>query len=546
MPAAMTDRTANKFLRSSRRQPALVILVMVAVASGCVSVEPQPVCQQKPTESPQRKQGTAVTAVWKDPLAGEKSGIVPAQLTIPESDAQSESKKPLSTLLEPPSVAALLAPAIPPAAGESPVDLQIALSLASTNNPTIGLAEEAVRAAIAERTAARALMLPTLNAGLNFRVHSGSLLSSSGIVRYDDISSLYAGLGADAVGAGTVTVPGVRIFAQLGDAIFEPRTAALRLQARNLDSAAVRNRVLLEVVQRYFELLGAEARLGALRQSQTELAEIVRLTANFAKAGQGREGDAQRALAEAELLRADMQSVEEEAAVAAAQLAALLSMDPSVRLRTDPSTLAPIVLVDDHADLSELLRIAASNRPEVGSRLAEVREAQTRFRQERLRPLFPLISVGFSYGAFGGGGSLAAPFGNFAGRADFDAMAVWSLQNLGFGNRAVNNRARSNVRQAELAEAAVLDDIGREVGEAQAQILAARQKMEAAGRALLVAQEGFQEELTRTRNVAGRLIEVLNTFNQLRSARQNVIQATIDYNQAQFRLHVALGQPPVP
>jgi outer membrane protein TolC len=479
-------------------------------------------------------------------LADDKSAVVPAQVTIPEPDPRAESKKPSPTLPEPPSVAALLAPAIPPASGESPVDLQIALSIASGNNPTIELGEEAVRAALAERMAARALLLPTLNAGLNFRVHSGSLLSSSGIVRYDDISSLYAGLGAGAVGTGTATIPGVHVFAQLGDAIFEPRTATFRLQARRYDSAAVRNRVLLEVVQRYFELLGAEARLGALRQSETELAEILRLTANFAKAGQGREGDAQRALAEAELTRSDMQFVEEEAAVAAAQLAALLSMDPSVRLHSDPATLAPIVLVDEHAGMSELLRTAASNRPEVGARMAEVREAQTHLRQDRLRPLFPLISVGFSYGAFGGGGSLAAPFGNFSNRADFDVAAVWSLQNLGFGNRAINNRARSNVRQAELAEVAVLDDIGREVAEAQAQILAARQRMDAAGRELLAAQEGFQEELTRTRNLAGRPIEVLNSLNQLRTARQAVIQATIDYNQAQFRLYVALGQPPVP
>ncbi|HLW67559.1 MAG TPA: TolC family protein [Gemmataceae bacterium] len=543
----MTQRIARLIVPKRQRRTALALGAIVAFASGCSLFQAeQPVPQERPL-SAQSKQAPTVTAVWKNPLAENKSAVVPAQVVIPAPDGPADQKKPSSTLPEPPSVAALLAPVIPPPAGESPVDLQIALSIASSNNPTIGLGEEAVRAALAERMAARALLLPTVNPGLNFRIHSGNLLGGAGTIRYDDVDSLYAGLGAYARAADTVAIPGVRIFAQLGDAIFEPRLAAIRVQARSFDWAAVRNQVLLEVVQRYFELLGAETRLGALRQSETEIAEIMRLTSNFAKAGQGREGDAQRALAEAELMRADAQLVEEEAAVAAAQLASLLSMDPSIRLHTDPSTLAPIALVDEHADMSDLLRTAASNRPEVSARLAEIREAQTRLRQNRLRPLFPLLSVGFSYGTFGGGGNVAAtPFGNFSGRTDFDVLAVWSLENLGFGNRAINNRARSNVRQAELAEAAVLDDIGREVGEAQALIVAARQRMEAAGREMLVAQDGFQEELTRTRNLAARPIEVLNSLNQLRRARQSVIQATIDYNQAQFRLYVALGQPPLP
>src|SRR5262249_37933903 len=174
-------------------------------------------------------------------------------------------------------------------------------------------------------------------------------------------------------------------------------------------------------------------------------------------------------------------------------------------------------------------------------------EAEARLRQEKVRPLLPLLSAGFSYGTFGGGGNLVpTPFGNFNNRMDFDAFAVWSLENLGFGNRALKNRARSNRNEAMLAEASVLDNIGREVAQAQAQALAARQRIDVTARQLRLAQEGFQEELDRTKNLAGRPIEVLNSLNQLRTARQALIQATIDYNQAQFRLFVALGQPPLP
>jgi len=532
----------------------------LALASGCMTESLSPQREQGSVVSPPRKQGTSGVARWKNP-AGEdtavaaakvistrevKPDVVPAQLKLPEINSPADPNKKKTLMPEVPSASALLVPAIPPPPGETPVDLRIALAIAANSNPTIGLAQEAARAALAERSFARALPLPTLNTGMNYRAHSGNLLSSSGIIRYDDIQSLYAGFGSYAKGADTVAIPGVRIYVHLGEAIFEPRIAAFRLQARSFDSVAVRNQVLLDVVERFFDLQSAEARLKALRQLESELAEIVRLTANFAKAGQGREGDAQRAQAEAHLLHTDMDRAEEEGAVAAAQLAGLLSMDPSIRLHADPDSLAPILLVDENCDVEGLLQMAASNRPEVGSRIAELREAQVRLRQERTRPLLPLVSVGFSYGTFGGGGNVVpTPFGNFSSRTDFDVLAVWSLQNLGLGNRAINNRVRSNVRQAMLAEASVLDTIGREVTEYHAQIAAARQKIEVARRQLRVAEEGFQEELARTKNLQGRLIEVLNSLNQLRTARVALIQAIIDFNQAQFRLFVALGQPPL-
>ncbi len=48
----------------------------------------------------------------------------------------------------------------------------------------------------------------------------------------------------------------------------------------------------------------------------------------------------------------------------------------------------------------------------------------------------------------------------------------------------------------------------------------------------------------RSRNNLGRPIEVLNSLNLVGGARVNVIQALLRYDQAQFRLYVALGSPP--
>jgi outer membrane protein TolC len=427
---------------------------------------------------------------------------------------------------------------------ERPIDLETARALAGADNPTIALAREAVQASLAQRMQARALLLPTLDAGADLDLHRGNLQSAQGIIRDVNRQSLYAGGGAGAVGAGTVTVPGVRLTAHLADALFEPRATRKQVIGRELDALATRNAVLLDVNTALFALAGAQARLEALRQSEREAGEVVRLTANFAQTGQGRRGDADRAQTQALLLRSAAERAGEEVAVAAAELGRLLDLDPSVRLRV--SRAIPLVqLVDPRADLEALVQMALANRPEVGARGADVAVIETRLRKERVRPLLPLLTVGFSAGEFGGGSNQAdTRFGHFRGRTDFDALAVWSLQDLGLGNLAVQRRLRAQVGAAEAERVRVLDVIRREVAEAHALSAARLREVEVARREVQRAERAFREDLLRTKNLEGRPIETLDSLNLLTTARQALIAAVVGYNQAQFQLFVALGQPP--
>jgi outer membrane protein TolC len=436
-------------------------------------------------------------------------------------------------------------PAVPPPCAEHPTDLQTALALAGAENPTIALAAEAVRASEAELLQARALLLPTLNAGMNYRLHRGNLLSSTGIMRDVDSDSLYVGAGAGAVGGGTVAVPGVRVFAHLADAWFEPVAARQRVTGTGLEARAVRNDMLLHTAVRYFDLLGAEARLAAVRQAVAEFREVADLTANFARSGQGRQSDADRTRGDLQLLLADAARAEEEVATAAAEMARLLDLDPSGRLRAAGDPLVPVTLVPPDAALEPLVQTAVANRPEVGAAVAAIAVALTRLREERVRPLVPLISVGYSAGNFGGGSNQVEPrFGRFDGRTDFDAWAVWSLANFGLGNVAVQRERRAEVGQAEAERVRVIDRVRREVAEAYALVAARRRQAETARRKVATAEEGVRLDLRRARNVEGRPIEVLNSLRLLNAARQELIRATVGYNQAQFQLFAALGQPP--
>jgi outer membrane protein TolC len=505
------------------RHPARIVVLTLLAACGCRSAAPLQENARFAASLGDRRRTAAL------PKAHDETVSTPMI-----SAAATEPVPPDGLSFVPVNV-------IPTPLYEETFDLDAVLATAGANNPTIALAAEAVRAASALQLQARALALPNLNAGFSYDLHSGNLLSAQGFVLDVERQSLFLGAGSFAVGAGPVTIPGVNLSADLSEAIFEPRIARQYVTARRFDSAAVQNVTLLAVADRYLDLAGAEARLAATRRSQIELGELVRVTANFVKAGQGRKGDADRARGEAELLVAQADQAEEDAAVASARLAELLGTDPATRLHTAPE-LPLVQLIDDSADLESLVATGLANRPELGARDAEIAAAITRVRQQRLRPMAPLVVVDFSAGGFGGDNTAVGPLGR---RTDFDVMAVWRLQNFGVGNRAHTNRARAELGEAVAVRQQVVDQVRREVAEAQALIQARRREVESARKEVSTAEAAFRSDLERSRNLVehARPIEVTDSARSLNAARQDLIRALVEYDKAQLRLFVALGNP---
>ncbi len=388
-------------------------------------------------------------------------------------------------------------------------------------------------------------MLPTLNAGMNYHLHTGNLQRSSGRILNVDLQSLYVGGGEGAYVAGTVAVPAVWLFSPLTDAIYEPLAARQRVDVARFQAQATANSILLEVAAMYLELEGADARLQAARRSAEDAAEVARLNVAYGRVGQRTPADANRSVTELMLFQAVVQRAEEDVAVAAARLSRRVHLDPAIRLRVPDGMLAPITLIDPSADRSALIQTALLRRPEMGARTAAVGVAQTRLREEQARPLLPTIAVGYSGGVFGGGSNLEPPtLGRFAGRSDFDVAAFWTFRNLGVGNLALIKGRRAEIGMAEAERARVVNMVRREVLQAVALAAAKRFQVDVRRRELQTAEKGYHEDLTRAQGAVGRPIEVLNNLKLLAGARQDLVRAIIESNQAQFALFVALGSPP--
>jgi outer membrane protein TolC len=433
---------------------------------------------------------------------------------------------------------------LPPPAPTYAIDLPTALALAERKNPTIGIAREAVFANLALLQQARAQWLPTLVAGGNFHVHRGALQRDTGEILNVNSQSLYVGGGAGAVGAGTVAIPAIRIYAPLSNALFEPLAAQQGVAVSRFEARAASNTVLLEVVLRYYDLVRAEASRDAYWRSDSDAAQLTDMVEKFVQVGQARKADADRAQARSFLLRSLVYRADEGVGVSASQLARLLDLDPSVRLQTVQGPLQPVQVVDPSYDVAALIGIALRYRPEMAARNSAVAQTEARWKEERWRPWLPTISAGYSAGEFGGGSNQSASSFENSGRNDFDVWAVWTLQNAGMGNRALQRGRQAEVDQAASERTQTMNLIQDEVAEAYGISAARRQQMEIAQRQFASADAGYREEITRTRGGVGLPIEVVNSLDLLTRARQDAIAATIEYNQAQFRLFVAIGNPP--
>lgn len=502
--------------------------------------------------------GGALAGLW----LGLSGGLGEAQVAERTSPPTSQ-EPPLKKREELPLPRKVVA-SVPPTASSilseqySPIDLDSALRLAGVRNPEILLARERVTEAVALHQLAAVKFLPSLNSGVSVDTHTGPVQQSAGTILPVNRGALYLGMGAYAVAAGTVQIPGLVVSGNVSEQIFAALITRQVVRQREFASQAVRNDQLLQVANAYLELLRAEGRRAVLLQTRDQARELTRVLAAYTNRGQGRLADADRAAATFTQRDAEVLEAERQMLAASARLAQLLDLDPSVRLRPAERWVVPAPLVPDAIPLPELLAIALTQRPELAERQAAIRAALLALRDAQLLPFSPDVIVGYSTGTFGGGSNLVSAgilrpdgtllqehrFGNFGDRQDFDAIVYWSLQNLGLGNLARVRLAQSHLRSEQLRRLQILDQIRAEVASAYAASHARFAQIETSERALAASQRAFQKDLERTRNNVGLPIEVLDSLRLLGLSRLAYVDAIIDYNEAQFALYVALGQPP--
>jgi outer membrane protein TolC len=422
-----------------------------------------------------------------------------------------------------------------------PINLATALYLSNARPLVIASAEASVQEAAAQLRGAQVLALPNLNVGTSVYRHDGIDQSTDGTIILVHKTALAAGGGATADFAVT-------------DALFLPLANRQLLAARQADVQTARNDALLAVAIAYFDVQQARGTLAGLQDAVENARLLVARTTSLAR-GLVPEVEIDRA-------RAELYDLEQQAAVAranwriaSARLTRVLRLNPSaVVVPLEPPHLQ-VTLISPALAVGDLVSVGLSNRPELASQRAELAASTVRVRQERMRPLLPSIVVdgagpgGYAMGGVFGGGPDGSPQ-VYGGRFEAEAGVVWTLQNMGAGNRALVRERIAQQQRAGLDFANTQDQVAQDVVEAHAALEAATTEVQRATSAVSEAAITYKGTLTGIGQTQGpglvlvnRPQEAVAALIQLSRSYGLYFTAVNDYNRAQFQLYRALGYP---
>src|SRR5690606_3684519 len=145
--------------------------------------------------------------------------------------------------------------------------------------------------------------------------------------------------------------------------------------------------------------------------------------------------------------------------------------------------------------------------------------------RQKYAPFVPSVLLGFSTGGFGGG--LGNDLDNIDDRYDLDAWLTWEIRNLGFGEGAARRESEALIQQARFEKVRVLDQVAREVSEAQSQVLHRAERITITQHAIQSAEDSYEWNLRRIRDGQGLRLEVLQSLRALEDARRAYLKAVI-------------------
>jgi outer membrane protein TolC len=427
-----------------------------------------------------------------------------------------------------------------------PINLATALQLAGVQPLDIAAATKQVEQALAVQLQAKALWIPSVNAGVDYFRHDGVLQN---IFTGPNIRK---GRQSFMVGGG----PSLNV--GLTDAIFAPLAARRVVAARQADLQAARNDSLFTVAQAYFDVQSARGKLLGAGATITRADLLVNFATGLAPSLIA-PLEINRARAELQSLLQTQQIAVRDWRVASARLAEVLLLDPATLFEPIEPAFLRVTFFTGLQSADELMPIALSNRPEIASRRDLVAAAEQILRQEKNRPLLPnliVVSPTTTTGLLAAGNFSAGAndsLGSNGSRLDIEVAAVWQLQNGGIGNigRIRQRRAEQEVASIELTR--TVYRVRAEVSQAVARLQTARQRVvdteEGLRQAIESADKNFigLRETTRPAGELLRLIvrpqEVVAAIIALDTAYEQYASAVSEYNTAQFEVYRALGQP---
>lgn len=405
------------------------------------------------------------------------------------------------------------------APGRPMLSLSEARTAALKNHPKIQSAAANVRAAEATITETRSAQLPLLSGNFTSTEAQHSTVLSAGALQ---TSSLYSRVASGIAVSQLITDFG-RTSSLVG-------AASLRAGAQGSNAEAVRQAVLLQVEQSFYQTLAARAVERAAQaavRSREVLLRQVRALAESAMRSTLDVRFAEVALSQAQL---DLYRAENNAQEADANLSAAMGLDHTEQFDVADERL-PQPMAEDP---SELVSEALSRRPDLKAFNLQ-RDAARRFAEAEGKLNRPTVSFMGAAGLVPGGDPRLPPRYSAAGLN----VSIPLLNGSLFASRYQEAAERAVAAQFDAQDAA--NQIARQVRIAWLEASTAARRIDVSERLVVEAAEALRLAQTRYENGLGSIVELSQAqLNQAAAEIENA-NSRYDYLSRRVMLRYAMG-----
>ncbi len=532
-----------------RNRPLVLAWVGLLSLAGCSPLGPLAALQPEPVARGVSERGVSERGVSEPAsqliLIHEETVTVPLNSTGPwhpiqrpffTSQPQARDKveaipvvpRTVDQPMRQPTDQFMVQPLIQPEVQALPISLDTVLRLAQDQNGKVALAREKVNEAYAAKDLADKRWLPDLFLGPAYYRHDGGIQDFTGNLINSNYGSLFAGVE-------------LRGLLNLQEAAYKKIEAERNVWEKEGELSRLSSEKLLEASNAYVAYLAALSGEALAVQLEKELLNLLDKTEKLAKINKGFQVEEARIQTAVHGHRQRMRQMRGNAKTAAAQLAYLLSLDPSAELVPIDRRLIPFTLVSDTVPLPALVEEALISGPgvrEMEGLLNLIDEAQRKSRG--LGQLMPVLQMNVAEGGFGAGPGASAAWAN---RFDLALQARWNLSELA----TVRERRRladSRIQQAQLSYQELRGKLTVGVQEAQESSISRKEQFALGEQQIKHAQEVYELSKSRwTFNVTGASpSEVLQAIQALGEAQFKCLEAIREHNHAQLNLFVLTGR----
>jgi outer membrane protein TolC len=408
------------------------------------------------------------------------------------------------------------------------IDLPTALRLAGANNLDVEIAREKVNEARAASDSARARFFPWIAPSIVVRRHDENIQAVDGPILDADKQSLAAGIGVNAQ-------------LDLGETYYQNLVAKQVVRSNEAALAGRQREATYRAAAGYFELLRARAAVIAAEEASRIAERHAEQITATTEAGLTFQGDAARVRAARERAALTLIRVRTDQRLAAARLAEILRLDPTVDLTPPDGDLAPLSFVNADQDLGTLVTHALATRPELDEAAARIEAARVLRRASHRGPLVPTLGAQAYIGGLGGGPGGASLGRDFDTSSDVALGVSWRIGPGGLFDRNRQRETASRERQVELEREKIQDAIRRQVVEQHARLQSLAAQIELARKTLEATDQTARLSRQRRETGVSAALEDLQAEDELARARRDYLGTIADYNLAQYALRYATG-----